>query len=114
MDAKMLKALSDPKRYMLLTFMCERAYCVGALARKSLLSESAVSQHLKVLREAGLVLGVKRGSYTHYSVDKAALAEVIAELEKLRNMQPEPCEGPFTGCSEAESIKCKAFAPGEK
>ena len=114
MEDRMLKAIGDPKRYMLLTFMCEQAYCVGALARKSRLSESAVSQHLKVLREAGLVCGVKRGPYTHYSVDKAALAEVIAELERLRDMQPEPCEGPFTGCSEAEHIKCRAFIPEKK
>ena len=55
MDEKVLKALCEPRRFFLLQLMAERAYCVRALARRSELSESAVSQHLKALREAGLV-----------------------------------------------------------
>ena len=61
MEEKILKALGEPKRFLLLQLMAERGYCVGALALKSELSVSAVSQHLKILREAGLVYGVKRG-----------------------------------------------------
>ena len=53
MEAKTLKALGDPKRFLLLQLMSERGYCVRALAHRSELSESAVSQHLKILREAG-------------------------------------------------------------
>ena len=43
MDEKVLKALGDPKRFLLLQLMSERGYCVRALAQKSCLSESAVS-----------------------------------------------------------------------
>ena len=113
MDAKTLKALGDPKRFMLLKLMCERGYCVGALARISELSESAVSQHLKVLREAGLVYGVKRGYYTHYSVNKDAVQAIIAVLEQMLEMERKPCEGSFYGCSESEYIRCKAYIPPE-
>ena len=61
MNEKILKALGEPRRFRLLQLMSHRSYCVRALAVKSGLSESAVSQHLKILREAGLVMGVRRG-----------------------------------------------------
>ena len=114
METKTLKALGDPKRFLLLQLMSERGYCVGALARRSELSESAVSQHLKILREAGLVYGVKRGYYTHYCVDKDALGAIIAELEAMRTMQRKPCDGPFYGCPESEYVRCKSYVPPEK
>ena len=114
MDALTLKALGDPKRFLLLQLMSQRGYCVGALARASDLSESAVSQHLKILREAGLVYGVKRGYYTHYCVDKDALGNLIDELEKMRSVPPKPCNDPFYGCPQAEHIRCKAYVPPEE
>jgi len=113
MDEKILKALGEPKRFQLLGLMAKRGYCVRALARQSQLSESAVSQHLKVLREAGLVYGVKRGYYTHYEVDKAALQAVIAELSALLETDRGPCDGPFYGCPESEAIRCRAYVSPE-
>ena len=113
MEAKTLKALGDPKRFLLLQLMSERGYCVRALAHRSELSESAVSQHLKILREAGLVYGVKRGYYVHYRVDKDALGAIIAELEAMRSMQRKPCDGPFYGCTEAEYVRCGSYVPPE-
>lgn len=113
MDEKMLKALGDPKRYGLLRMLSERSYCVDALATRSELSVSAVSQHLKVLREAGLVYGEKYGYYTHYRVDKAALSEIIADLNEMLNMNRAPCDGPFYGCPESKYVRCKAYVPPE-
>ena len=111
MDEKILKALWEPRRFQLLQLMAQRGYCVGALARLSGLSESAVSQHLKIMREAGLVVGVKRGYYTHYSLDKTALGIVISQLEQLRDAQSAPCSKPFYGCDQAEYLQCKAYVP---
>ena len=108
MKENILKALGEPKRFLLMQLMAERGYCVRALARQSYLSESAVSQHLKVLREAGLVYGVKKGYYTHYCLDKSALNNVIEDLIKIRDAQRKPCDGPFYGCSESEYLRCKA------
>ena len=113
MDKKVLKALCEPRRFFLLQLMAERAYCVRALARRSELSESAVSQHLKALREAGLVYGVKKGYYTHYTLNKEALDGVITALQQLRDTQRLPCEGPFYGCSESEYLKCRSYVPPE-
>ncbi len=114
MDEKVLKALFEPKRFLLLQLMSERGYCVRALANKSYLSESAVSQHLKILREAGLVYGVKKGYYTHYCLDKEALNAVIAELSAITSAERKPCDGPYYGCSEAEFLRCQSYVPPEK
>ena len=114
MDAKVLKAIGDPKRFQLLQLMSQRGYCVGALACESELSESSVSQHLKILREAGLVVGVKRGYYTHYCVDKEALQAVIDELSAMLEVKRKPCDGPFYGCPAAEKIRCRAYVPMEE
>ena len=113
MDEKTLKAIGDVKRFQLLQLMSQRSYCVRALARSSQLSESAVSQHLKVLREAGLVYGMKRGYYTHYSVDKDALGRIIVELQQMLSTQRQPCDGPFYGCPESEYIRCQSYVPPE-
>lgn len=114
MDEKLLKALGEPKRFLLLQLMSERGYCVRALARKSCLSESAVSQHLKVLREAGLVYGVKKGYYTHYCLDKAVLGSIISELEQIRDAERKLCDGPYYGCPESEYLRCKSYVPPEQ
>ena len=114
MDEKTLKALGDPKRYGLLRMMSEHSYCVDALALRSNLSISAVSQHLKILREAGLVYGEKYGYYTHYRVDKEALSAVIAELSEMLNMDRGPCDGPFYGCPESKYVRCKSYVPPEQ
>ena len=113
MDEKILKALGEPKRFMLLQLMAERGYCVGALALKSELSVSAVSQHLKILREAGLVYGVKRGYYTHYCLDKEVMAAVAEQLQMLCTVQRKPCNGKFYGCPESAQLQCKSYVPPE-
>lgn len=113
MDAKTLKAIGDPKRFLLLQLMSKRGYCVSALARSSGLSESAVSQHLKLLREADLVYGMKRGYYTHYFVNKDAVREVIEAFNAITNATREPCNGPFYGCPESEYVRCKSYVPIE-
>jgi ArsR family transcriptional regulator len=78
-----LKALGDETRFRILQLLLTHDLCVGALARRVGLSEAAVSQHLQVLRRAGLVRGEKRGYWTHYTVDSEALRGLARELEAL-------------------------------
>jgi len=78
-----LKALSDETRIRLLQLLLAEVLCGRALAQRLGISEAAVSQHLKVLKEAGLVEGEKRGYWNHYSVQGKALEEIIRELEGL-------------------------------
>jgi ArsR family transcriptional regulator, arsenate/arsenite/antimonite-responsive transcriptional repressor len=80
---KVLKALSDETRFRLLDLLLARNLCGKALARQLGVSEAAVSQHLKILKGAGLVEGEKRGYWMHYSVRKETLEGVIDELGRL-------------------------------
>jgi len=98
-----LKALADENRFRLIELLTESDLCVGALARQLSISESAVSQHLKKLRECGLVAGEKRGYWTHYAINFGLIAEAaakIADIPARRPLTRGTCElrGSIDGC----------------
>ena len=82
--AEVFKALSDPTRLRLVKLLGEGggALCVNALARLLEVTQSAVSQHLRVLRQAGLVRGERRGYFVHYSLDRDRLEQYKARLRE--------------------------------
>ncbi len=89
---EIIKSLGDETRYKLLNLLLQHDLCVGTLAKRLGISESAVSQHLKILRNAGIVKGEKRGYFTHYFVDREVLrrtAEEIVELSELERIETE-------------------------
>jgi len=83
-----LKAVADETRYNLVELLLAHDFCVQALAQRLQVSESAVSQHLKVLRDAGVVRGEKRGYFTHYQVDRDLLKQAAAQLAALAETPP--------------------------
>lgn len=104
---KIFKALSDDTRYRLIELLVTHDYCVGALAKQLDISESAVSQHLKALRQAGLVKGDKRGYFTHYYVNRTALktaAEQIITIADLTQIGSGCC---VSGSKIYSCQKCK-------
>jgi len=110
--AKLFKALSDESRFKLFKLLLTHDFCVGALARHLKISEAAVSQHLRQLREAGLVRGEKRGYWTHYMIDKIRLNELAAAVKDLTKLPPCP-EGscnrklnPKTNSSKEDNTIC--------
>jgi DNA-binding transcriptional ArsR family regulator len=66
-------ALGDPTRRAIFERLAERPQAVGELARKLPVSRPAVSQHLKVLKEAGLIRGTIDGPRTCYCIDPDGL-----------------------------------------
>ena len=69
------KALSVPARLRILLMIAERPLCVNAITRSMDISQPSVSQHLAVLRHAGLVSVNRRGYKVHYSINRAKLGE---------------------------------------
>ncbi|MBU2629504.1 MAG: metalloregulator ArsR/SmtB family transcription factor [Proteobacteria bacterium] len=55
--------------------------CVNALVNKLEVTQSAVSQHLRVLRQAGIVRGERKGSFIHYSINQEILDEFKVLLQ---------------------------------
>jgi len=82
--AEIFKALSDPTRLRLVRLLGESrgALCVNALAHRLRVTQSAVSQHLRVLRQARLVRGERRGYFVHYSLDQDRLEQYKARLRE--------------------------------
>lgn len=81
---EVFKALSNDVRIKILSLLAKRPYCVNALVCQLDVSQPAVSQHLKVLENAGLVKKNKIGYWVHYSLVPESFAECISFLEKLR------------------------------
>ena len=79
-----LAALSDPTRVRILDLLCERERSVGELVNQFELSQSAVSQHLKVLREAGLVAARADAQRRVYRINPAPFREMDGWLARYR------------------------------
>lgn len=71
--ARLFRAVSVESRVRMLGQLRGGPLCVGALSARLGITQGAVSQHLRVLREAGLVRPRKRGYFTHYQVDEGSI-----------------------------------------
>ncbi|MFC1643425.1 ArsR/SmtB family transcription factor [Myxococcota bacterium] len=94
--AELFRALADPTRLRLLGLLnahgprigpsnCRAGHCVcvNALAHRLGITQSAVSQHLRILRHAGLVRGERAGAFVHYSLNRAALSDYQAAVLEI-------------------------------
>jgi len=98
--ARWLKVLSVGTRVRIVQLLKGRALCVNALAHQLDVTQSAVSQHLRVLRAAGLVIDEKRGYYVHYRLNEKTLAEWKEAVNHMLDAK-------FENCSEKKGTqKC--------
>lgn len=81
---RVFRALADPGRRRMLDAMQERERSVGELARLLAVSQPAASQHLAVLRTAGLVSERKQGRQRLYRVEPAGLADAMGWFLKYQ------------------------------
>ena len=79
----LLTVLGDPTRQAILDLLLDGPQPVGQLAELLPVSRPAVSQHLKVLKEVGLVVDHQEGTRRVYRVDPAGLAPLRAYLERF-------------------------------
>jgi DNA-binding transcriptional ArsR family regulator len=75
--------LADPTRRTIFELIVERPCSVSELARDLPVSRPAVSQHLKVLKDAGLVIDMRAGKQRIYRIDPEGLAAFRAELDRF-------------------------------
>src|SRR5438874_10322508 len=82
---QLFRALANPARYRIVTILAARNECiVGDLVDELPLAQSSVSEHLKVLKEAGIVQGTVEGPNRCYCLDPEAFAflqNVLGSLE---------------------------------
>ncbi len=82
-QASALLALGDPTRLAIVERLAERPRAVVELAQELPVSRPAVSQHLRVLKDAGLVVDQPVGNRRIYRVDPEALAAVRDQLDRF-------------------------------
>lgn len=89
--------LSDPTRLKLLRLLAQQrepnALCVNALAYQLGVTQSAVSQHLRVLKSAGLVKGERRGYRIHYFINQETLIQAQQQISGALRLGERTTEG---------------------
>lgn len=111
--ARLLKVLSVDNRVRIVRLLKGRALCVNALATRLNVTPGAVSQHLRVLRDAGLVIDERRGYYVHYRLNEETLAAWRAEINKLLDPDFGVCKHP-KGASTCVAARKRSQAVGNR
>jgi len=81
--ARVFKVLSVPARVRIAQLLKGRTLCVNAIAAQLEVTQGAVSQHLRVMRDAGLLTDAKCGFYVHYRLNENTLAAWRKAMLKL-------------------------------
>ena len=88
----MAKALAHPARIAILEHLLRKGTCVcGDIVDELPLSQSTVSQHLKAMKEAGLIRGDIEGTFTCYCLDAQTCSELRETIAKLFEKLPRCC-----------------------
>ncbi len=99
LQAALFGTLADPTRLKLIKLLCRQqphALCVNALAGILGVSQSAVSQHLRLLKSIGLVRGERRGYHIHYYVNADVIKgyrDLVLNVFTIEETLPgQPCQ----------------------
>lgn len=90
----MLKALGEPTRLSIFQQLLRRKHCVRSLSKKLGITESAISQHMKVLKEADMVYGERFGYHIHYLPRQEALDTLCAAFTEMKQQSLDLCRAP--------------------
>jgi DNA-binding transcriptional ArsR family regulator len=82
-----LVALADPTRRGMVELLAERPRRAGELVAAFPVSQPAISRHLRILREAGLVTSRVAGQHRIYRLDRRPLAELDVWLQRFRPLE---------------------------
>lgn len=104
--AERLKALAHPQRLAILEILAARGTCLcGELVGALPIAQATVSQHLKVLKEAGFVRGTIDGPRSCYCLDPAVVTSFRAEFDAwLASIARGACCGPAPTDTEKETV----------
>ena len=93
---RLLKALSDPLRRRVLEQLSSGERCVCDLTESMALSQSRLSFHLKVMKDAGLLVDRQKGRWVYYRIQPEALNALQMWLHELTRS----CETAASSCNE--------------
>lgn len=82
-SVRIFKALGHPIRYKIVKFLYDGPKCVCKLNENIEFSQANLSQHLKILKEAGIVSSEKVGMNIHYRISNEKIKDIIDSVDKL-------------------------------
>ena len=87
--SEIFKALSDPTRLRIIKMLSSSnsMMCVNAITNELDVTQSAVSQHLRILRQAGFVNSERRGYFIHYSINPDAFNDLNGLQKKVLGLE---------------------------
>lgn len=88
---RLLKSIANESRLMVMCVLAEGEFSVGALNKRIGLSQSALSQHLAILREQGLVRTRRESQTIYYSLAETAALNLIHTLHDIYCKPQGPC-----------------------
>ncbi|RDY29024.1 ArsR family transcriptional regulator [Romboutsia weinsteinii] len=83
--ARVFKALSDETRLNILVLVSTRNICQKGISKYLGISDSAVSQHIKVLKEANIITGCKEGYYVLYQINENAFEKCVGFINSVNS-----------------------------
>ena len=98
--AMICRILSVETRVRILHLLNGRYLCVGVLASRLDITQGAVSQHLRILKDARLVIAEKRGYYVHYCLNDKTMSKWAEQLSGFLHKSPGP------QCIRKENRQC--------
>ncbi|WP_024615275.1 metalloregulator ArsR/SmtB family transcription factor [Clostridium sp. Ade.TY] len=81
---KIFKAFGDETRLKILILLSKKNICAKGLAKHLNISEAAVSQHIKILKETNIIEGEKIGYFVHYSINEDILDELVNFINAIK------------------------------
>ncbi|MBN1696061.1 MAG: helix-turn-helix transcriptional regulator [Spirochaetales bacterium] len=87
------KALGDPTRLKIISILAASGMlCVNGIAIRMKITQPAVSQHLKILKHAGILEADKEGVYVHYRIDRNAIEKMLDMIKKVCGNDTDACK----------------------
>lgn len=94
--AELFKALGDETRLAIVQMLVGKELCVCDILNAFDMSQPAISHHLKLLRQAGVVLDAREGKWIYYSLNPATINLMSAVLAVIQmNAAPKQRKGPY-------------------
>ncbi len=85
---KVFRALAQPTRLKMALLLANRSLCVCELEDVFQMSQPAISQHMRVFRDAGLVREARQGQWVFYVLNRDHLVEILQALSDLLDKDP--------------------------
>jgi ArsR family transcriptional regulator, arsenate/arsenite/antimonite-responsive transcriptional repressor len=106
-DIKLIHVITDETRFNLLQLLMQHHFCVKALSKKLGISEPAVSQQIRILKQYQLITGIKIGYQMHYHVNSDLISSAMLHFSKQMMVTGLPVLVHDTDCTCEFEAECR-------